>query len=801
MSTAVSSVCHHCHNPIKDIKVLYSDYEFCCHGCESVYRLLNDHNLCQYYDLDENAGIKIDVNSQSTKYNYLEKEEVVSKIIRFTDGKIAQVVFHIPQIHCNSCLWLLEKLYKLNEYVLFTEVHFEKKEVFIKFDIQNLSLKNLVKLLASIGYEPYIQLDEKSDIKTKSSRTEMLKLGISGFCFANIMMLSLPEYFSQGLIYEASIKTALPLIALGLSLPVFFYTALDFFIPSYKNLKKGILIIDLPVSIAVIITFTRSLYDMYYGISNGYLDSMTGIVFFMLIGRWLQNRTHTTLQFDRNFKSYFPIAVERITDQTQEVVAIEEIREKDLIKIYSNEIIPVDAILSKGSAMIDYSFVNGESMPVKVNYGEHIYAGGKQLNGAIDLIVMKRHNQSHLTSLWNHQAFQKNKSETKANTIDNIGMKFTLLVMALSLIAGGYWYSQGRTDLMWNAVTTVLIVACPCALLLAHNFTNGHFMRILSHYQFYLRDASVIQKLFHINQIVFDKTGTLTKAEANHVSYEGQSLTAEEKQEISDILVHSSHPLAKSIVQYLGKSNKPSFASVKENTGLGMEGWINDKHYRLGSDLFCQQPESDDTKVNVIIDDQYKGKFHFRNVYRKGISHLIDHLKTNHEISVISGDNASEQENLTKTLPLGSEIRFNQTPQDKLQFVEDLKNQGKKVLMIGDGLNDAGAFQVSDVAIALTEKNNYFNPASDIIMSADNLSHLDKILSFIQKNKTVTYVIFIYSIFYNIVGLFFALRGELSPVIAAILMPISSISIVLSVQLMTEYYHSKLLKNKLWKYS
>jgi Cu+-exporting ATPase len=259
--------------------------------------------------------------------------------------------------------------------------------------------------------------------------------------------------------------------------------------------------------------------------------------------------------------------------------------------------------------------------------------------------------------------------------------------------------------------------------------------------------------------------------------------------------------LAKSIVQYLGQSDKTSFASVKESTGLGLEGWINDKHYRLGSDQFCQQPLSDDTKVNIVIDDQYKGKFHFRNVYRNGISNLIEHLKPNHEISVISGDNASEQENLTKTLPLGSEIRFNQSPQDKLQFVEALKNQGKKVLMIGDGLNDAGAFQVSDVAIALTEKNNYFNPASDVIMSADNLSHLDKILSFIQKNKTVTYIIFIYSIFYNIVGLFFALRGELSPVIAAILMPISSISIVLSVQLMTEYYHSKLLKNKLWKYS
>lgn len=801
MESIVQTHCHHCQLPIKDNKVLFADYEFCCHGCESVYRLLNDHNLCQYYELDENAGLKIDANSNSNKYDYLDKEEVKAKILRYTDGKLAHVVFHIPHIHCNSCLWLLERLYKLNENVLFTEVHFEKKEVFIKFDISKLSIKNLVKLLASIGYDPYIQLDDTRDVKTANSRTEMLKLGISGFCFANIMMLSLPEYFSQGMIYEASIKKALPLISLALSLPVFFYTALDFFIPSYKNLKKGILIIDLPVSIAVIITFSRSLYDMYFGISNGYLDSMTGIVFFMLIGRWLQNRTHTTLQFDRNYKAYFPIAVERIADEHQEIVAIEEIKEKDVIKIYANEIIPVDALLSKGKALIDYSFVNGESTPVEINYGEYIYAGGKQLDGAIELVVMKRHNQSHLTSLWNHQAFQHNKSETKATSIDDIGMKFTLVVILLSILAGGYWYNIGRIDLMWNAITTVLIVACPCALLLASNFTNGHFMRILSQYKFYLRDASVIQKMFQINHIVFDKTGTLTKSDASHISFEGQTLTEDEKKEIAAILSHSNHTLARAAVQYLGNAEWSSEANVKEHTGLGLEGWIHDKYYKIGSDKYCSQSETPATKINIIIDNVYKGKLHFRNVYRNGIARLIENLKSKMAFSVISGDNASEQENLTKVMPLDSEIKFNQTPHDKLSYIQNLRSKGDKVLMVGDGLNDAGAFQVSDVAIALTEKNNYFNPASDIIMSADNLSHLDKLLSFVQKNKTVTMVIFLYSILYNIVGLYFALRGELSPVIAAILMPISSITIVLSVQIMTEYYHRKILKNKLWKYS
>lgn len=801
MKTIVQTLCHHCQNPILDNRVIFNELEFCCHGCESVYRLLNEYNLCQYYTLDTKAGIKIDQQVNSTKFDYLENLEVINRLLQFNDGKTAHVVFHVPQIHCKSCLWLLEKLYKLNEHILFSEVHFESKEVFIKFDIQHVSVKEIVKLLASLGYEPYIQQTENNGVRKEAQRTEMLKLGLSGFCFANIMMLSLPEYFSQGMIYEASLKKILPMISLALSLPVFFYTALDFFIPSFKNLKKGILIIDLPVSIAIIITFLRSLYEISFHISNGYLDSMTGIVFFMLIGRWLQNRTHTTLQFDRNYKAYFPIAVERISENNQEIVPIENINEKDVIKVYANEIIPVDAILSKGKGLIDYSFVNGESTPIEINNGEYIYAGGKQLNGAIELLVMKRHNQSHLTSLWNHQAFLNKKTESHSTMIDNIGMKFTFVVITLSLIAGGYWYSVHRTDLMWNAITTVLIVACPCALLLASNFTNGHFMRILSQYKFYLRDSEVLQKMMNINHIVFDKTGTLTQSDASHVSYEGTPLKRSEKEEIAAILTHSNHTLAKSIVQYLGKSPVASEANVKEKTGLGVEGWLHDKHFKIGSDKFCDLPISATTKINVVIDNQFKGSFHFRNVYRTGISNLIRHLKDKMNISILSGDNASEQKNLSSLLPTDCDIRFNQSPHDKLNYIESIKDKGAKVLMIGDGLNDAGAFQVSNVAIALTEKNNYFNPASDIIMSSENLSHLDKLLEFIQKNKTVTYVIFSYSILYNIVGLYFALRGELAPVIAAILMPISSITIVLSVQILTEYYHTKFLKNKLWKYS
>lgn len=795
MSTAVQTTCHHCQQLISDNKVLFSDFEFCCNGCKTVYQILSENNLCQYYELDDQAGIRIQSDARANKYDFVESPEIRSKLVKFSDGTKTHILVSIPQIHCSSCLWLLERLYKINDNIISTQVYYEKKEAYIVFDESKLSLPSLITILASIGYEPSLNF-EIEDTSLQSKRTEILKIGISGFCFANIMMLSLPEYFSSGIIHEVGFRTAIPYILVGLSLPVLFFTASEFFVSAYKGLRKGILNIDLPVSIAVVITFIRSMYELYQGTSNGYLDSMTGIVFFMLIGRWLQNRTHNFLHFNRNYLSYFPIAVEKIKSGITKITAIQDIDVYDTIKIYSNEIIPVDSILSKGEAVIDYSFVNGESTPISIAIGEHIYAGGRQLNGAIELLVMKKHSQSQLTSLWNHYSFTQNKDEVKAVWTDKIGLYFTIIVMFMSGIAGLYWYTQAEYTKMWNSISTVLIVACPCALLLASSFTYGQVMRILSQYNFYVRNFSILDKLYKINHVVFDKTGTLTHADRQNVHYEGKELNAKEKQWISSLLYHSSHPLAKGIYGYLNLKEQIDFVSFKEEIGKGLEGWVEDRHIKIGSDSYCGiEKKSNQTHVNIVIDNEYIGTFSFSNVYRLGISNLMKKIQKKFSVSILSGDSDSEYEALRKILNPDSEILFNQTPIQKLDYIEKLKFNDRQVLMIGDGLNDAGAFQASTVAIALTEKNNFFNPSSDVILDAENLPKLNKFLEFIFKTKTIIYISFGYSIIYNIIGLYFALRGVLSPVVAAILMPISSISIILFIHVMSEYYHRKLLKN------
>lgn len=794
MKTITTEICHHCHSPIRMEKVIYTDHTFCCHGCKNVFQLLSDNGLCDYYLLDENAGLQIDGRIDSTKFAYLDQPKYRSKFIRFSDEKSSHVLLSVPQMHCRSCLWLLEKLYRLDAHILSSQVYFEKKEVYIIFDESQLSFSSLVALLSKIGYEPSLNFDIESTEKISAQRNTILKIGISGFCFANIMMLSLPEYFASELIREVWFRRAIPILNLTLSLPILYVAYTDFIRSAWLGLKKRILNIDLPVSLAVIVTFLRSIYEIKFGLSNGYLDSMSGIVFFMLIGRWLQHRTENYLSFSRDFMSYFPIAVERIVEGKSNQVPIQELEVQDKIRIYHNEIIPVDSILSKGEAMIDYSFVNGENTPVLVEKGSHIYAGGRQLHGIVELIVMHPYNQSHLTSLWNHHAFKKDKLELKEQWTDKLGMYFTYAVLILSGFSGIYWYLLGETALMWNAISTTLIVACPCALLLASGFTYGQMLRILGKNNFYVRHYTVLDRIRQIKHVIFDKTGTITHAHQQKIHYEGDTLHANDLNDIVSLLSQSKHPHAMSISQYLGGRISIESIPFKETIGKGMEAWIENRYIKIGSDEFCGISEAaNQTHVNVCIDNKWRGRFVIKNAYRSGISRLLKIIQNRFRMTILSGDIDGEYATLRKIIRNDHKILFHQSPMQKLEYVLNKENQGEHILMVGDGLNDAGAFQASTVAVALTEKNNFFNPASDIILDSEKLAYLDKFIDFIRTTKPIIYCMFVYSILYNVIGLSFALRGALTPVVAAILMPISSISLILFIHLATRFSEKKYL--------
>lgn len=796
--------CYHCGDPCQGSSVQFDQRDFCCQGCKMVYEILTTNELGHYYQLQQNPGIS--PKDKDTSFDFLDQDDISQQLLEFDDGNTAIVSFLIPSIHCSSCIWVLENLSKLHPGIKSGLVNFPKKRVQLTYDPRSISLKEVVVLLHRIGYEPYISLNEMDGAEQGPDYTLIYKIGVAGFAFGNVMFLSFPEYFDVNEFWLERFKWVFRWLMFAFSVPVVVYSASDYFRSAYKGLRSGILNIDVPIALGILTLFIRSTLEIVFDWGTGFFDSLTGLVFFLLLGKLFQQRTYSYLSFERDYKSYFPIAVTRLkTDPNtgrpvEEQVQVYRINKGDRILIRNQELIPVDAIITEGQALIDYSFVTGEAAAVEKQIGQKIYAGGRQKGTPIELKVLSPVEQSYLTQLWSHDVFAKQNTNRFANFTDKISRHFTKAVIAIALLSAAFWMWY-EPAMAANVFTAVLIVACPCALALSAPFTLGNLIRIFGRNKFYLKEVDVIEKMAGIDTVVFDKTGTLTKRNKQLVRYMGQPLQQEELDLLGSGLRASNHPLSRTLYELLDNHQIVSLDSFKELPGKGMELASQEHSMRIGSAGFAGQPGQKESGhvsgsiVHISTDKGYKGRFVLRNDYREEMDDIFTNLLRDKELILLSGDNDSERAYLLDRLPEGVSAYFDQQPEDKLAFVAALQAEGKRVMMVGDGLNDSGALKQSDVGVALSEDVNVFTPASDAIMDARVFGKLPDYFKLSRKGMKVIRWSLIISLFYNLIGLAFAVTGLLKPVIAAILMPVSSISIVVFTTLMTQW-HGRILNNE-----
>ncbi|MBR9915334.1 MAG: HAD-IC family P-type ATPase [Algicola sp.] len=772
------TTCFHCGDNCNTTVIAFDNKNFCCNGCKTVYEIFSENDLTCYYDLESAPGAT--PKEIEGKYDFLSQENIIDKLTEFNDGDIQIATLYIPHIHCSSCIWILENLHKLHSNISASQVNFGKKTVRITYNAKTYSLKEVVVLLSSIGYEPYISLDDFKTGQENINRSLIYKLGVAGFAFGNVMFLSFPEYFEVGEFWLEQYKHLFRWLMFAFSIPVVFYAGQDYFISAFKGLRSKILNIDVPIALGISVLFIRSTVDIIFDLGSGFFDSLTGLIFFLLLGRFFQQKTYTYLSFERDYKSYFPIAITKVNSEGEETpIPVYDIDKGDRLLIRNEELIPVDGILINGKARIDYSFVTGESETVRKVSGDKLYAGGKQTSGIIEMEALKSVEQSYLTQLWSNDVFNKNKEDGFTTLTNNISKRFTIAVLAIAFVSTTYWLFTDATKAM-NVFTAVLIIACPCAIALSAPFTFGNLLRIFGKLKFYVKNASVIEQLAHIDTIIFDKTGTITSNQKSRANYEGIALSASEEQLLKNTLRGSNHPLSRTLYDILDEHQVVSLNHFEEHLGKGIEATYHQEHIKIGSASFVGSNEAPvlNTAVHVSTNNQYKGKFTFYNSYRKGLSKLFNTLKKQYDLVILSGDNEGEYANLKKLLPAKTKLIFNQKPDDKLEYIKYHQSEGAKVLMIGDGLNDAGALAQSNVGIALSENVNVFSPACDAILDASKFHQLHK---FLKASKSAIQIIkwsFALSFIYNIIGLYFAVTGQLAPVIAAILMPLSSISVV-----------------------
>ncbi|SDL64636.1 Cu+-exporting ATPase [Daejeonella rubra] len=789
--TETLTQCFHCGNDCLDEHYHYDEKDFCCIGCQSVYTILSENQLCNYYSYNTNPGKTQD--SKAAHYDYLDEPKIAASLLDFSDENVSIITLYIPAIHCSSCLWLLEHLYKINPSIVNSRIDFLKKQVVITFKHKEFSLRELIGMLGAIGYEPVISLQDVVKEQNKVSDRDIIKkIAVAGFCFGNVMLLSFPEYFGMAA-FEHQFKTFFGWLNLVFAIPVVFYSGRDYFISAWKNLRNKVLNLDFPLALGIAVMFIRSIYEILSGTGAGFVDTLCGLVFFLLIGKWVQQRTYHHLSFERDYRSYFPVAVTLISEGIEKPIPMDELKVGDRILIRNNEIIPADTILMKGDAVIDFSFVTGESAPVQKVLGEMVYAGGRQINEAIELEVIKPVSQSYLTSLWNNEAFEgkKKKIDTFSDTISRY---FSVALLLVAFGSAAFWMFEDSAK-AWQSFTAVLIIACPCALALSSPFTLSAVLSIFDKNKFYLKNTAVVEQIARINTLVFDKTGTITAPEGFRISFEGD-LSHEEQCMISSLARNSGHPLSRELVKWMKINEYFTVSSYQEIPGKGIEGLVNNKMVRIGSASFINiKTEKKDTgTVYIQIGEHYAGYFSFRQRWRPGLKELFTQLGSKLNMHLLSGDQDSERDFLLPSFPWEDQMHFKQSPQDKLNYISALQQKNNKVMMLGDGLNDAGALKQSDLGIAVTDNINNFSPGCDAILDGAGFV---KLPNFIQQAKDAVKVIHIsfgISTIYNAVGLFFAVQGLLSPLYAAILMPLSTVTIISFTSIAT---HMFARKNKL----
>lgn len=790
--TLITTNCFHCGESCDAGAIYADDKPFCCEGCKTVFELLNDNELNTYYCLEDQPGISFKKFQTPSRFDYLDDDSVVDRLTDFNNNGYVSVSFYIPNIHCTSCVWLLENLYKLDAGVTKSSVNFLKRELSVSFDDSATSLRTIVELLSSIGYEPELRL-EKLDKKSASSpdRRLWLKLGVAGFAFGNIMLFSFPEYLSGSTLNtKGAFHIFFGILNVALALPVLLYSSSDYLKSGWAAIKQRGINLDVPISIGILSLFGRSIYEILSGAGPGYMDSFTGLVFFLLIGRIIQKKTYERLSFDRDYKSYLPISVTVLDDEDEEnSVSIDKLEKGARMLIRNEELVPADARLFSESSFIDYSFITGESEPVKVRQGETIYAGGKVVGPSVEMSTVKAVSNSYLTKLWNNAAFDENVDNTRVSSLaDRISPHFTLAVLSIAAVSAILWWPFS-SEAAISVFTAVLIIACPCALALSTPFTLGSALNIFSRNGLYIKGIEVIERLANATSLVFDKTGTLTKADEATVTFHGAMLENYEFALIKSACKQSVHPLSQKIVAHLDAQATCTVHRFEETINKGISASVEGYELFIGSASFVagklplkpfQKPESGDATsvVHVAIDGEWKGWFEIQNSYRPGIKKLLSTFKKRFSTYLISGDNASQKSRFAPYFDEAS-LLFNQTPQQKLDFVARLQGKDKNVVMIGDGLNDAGALKKSDFGIALTENVSSFTPACDAILDGASLHRLDTFIDFAKSSITIIKLSFGLSLLYNITGLTFAVSGQLTPLMAAILMPLSSISIML----------------------
>ncbi len=781
--------CSHCHLEFDpSVMIKEGDLNFCCNGCQGVYHLLQDKGLESFYEKSKNSPLAPPLQNYADSSSF-DSPSFYDKFVKINNEGFSEVSLIIKGIHCSACVWLNEKALSKMDGVIEANINFTNNKATIVWADNVVKLSKIIDMIRAIGYDAFAyDAMTQEEYVNKERKAYYLKMAVAIFASMNIMWIAVAQYAGYFSGITQDVKTMLNIAEWILSTPVLFYSGWVFFRGAYYGLKAKVVNMDLLVATGALLTYIYSIYITIMQHGEAYFDSVSMIITFVLIGKFLEvlSKKSAADTLDTITKN-IPSEARVIKDGIIVECKLDDVQVGDTVVVSSGEKVLLDGEILKGSGSFDESSLTGESNPVYKSAGMSVVSGTTSIDADVYFMATKdfKHSTlSNIVSLLESAINKKPKIQQMANRLSEY---FSSVILILALVTFlGWWIWPNSFETSFMVAVSVIIIACPCALALATPVATLVGLSISASRGILFKEAAGLETMATIDTLVLDKTGTITIGKPEVIK---EHIYREfDKNLLYSMAKSSKHPISKGVSEYIKEQNENIgeviFDEYIQIPAKGIEAKYNNINILGGNLKFLNEHgidtdiEVDETAFYFVINNELAAVYELKDKIKEGIEELISNMRQKRiEVVLLSGDHCNITRNIAGEVGIKNFL-YEQTPQDKAEYIKTIHNNGKKVVMVGDGVNDILALASADIAIAMGSGSDIAVEVGDVVLLDDSLKSLNDAFKISQTTFGLIKQNLLISLVYNAVTIPLAMAGYIIPLFAAISMSLSSLLVV-----------------------
>ncbi len=780
--------CTHCHLEFnEDVMIKDGEHYFCCNGCQGVYHLLNEEGLDSFYEKAGNTKLTPQTSQYEDSSNF-NSPAFYDKFVTIDKDGFSKVSLVIEGIHCSACVWLNEKALHKMDGVIEADINFTNNKATILWADDVVKLSQIIDMIRAIGYNafPYDASVQES-YANKERKDYYLRMSVAIFSTMNIMWIAVAQYAGYFSGITQDMKTILNIAEGVLATPVLFYSGWIFFRGAYYGLKTKVVNMDILVATGALLTYLYSIYITIVESGEAYFDSVSMIITFVLVGKFLEvlSKKNAADALDIMGK-HIQSEINVIKDNQLVSCKLDDIKVGDIVVVSSGEKVLLDGEVIKGSGTFDESSLTGESEPIYKKVGDKLISGTVSIDADVQFRVTKDFKHSTLSTIVTLLESAINKKPKIQQMANKLSEYFSSTILILSLLTFlGWWFWPHSFEISFMVAVSVIVIACPCALALATPVATLVGLSLGAKRGILFKEAAQLETMAKVDTLVLDKTGTLTVGKPEVVKE--HILEDFEKEILFSMVKNSKHPISKGILRYLKENDDGLkdiiFDEFSQVPAQGMKAIYNGVEFLGGNKLLMKNSDievefsSDNSIFYFSVDNKIVAIYELNDKIKEGAKEFIEFIKSkNIDAIMLTGDNAKSA--LRVANEIGIDYLYEQSPQDKANYISNLRENSKTVVMVGDGVNDALALATADIGIVMGSGSDIAVDVGDVVLLNNSLKSLSDAFKISKTTLGLIKQNLLISLIYNAITVPLAMAGYVIPLVAAISMSLSSFLVV-----------------------